>query len=102
MTSTTTPDHDVDSSESSAEGVRVCFATVRDNAKYGNQLIAFHDAPPPSPEEGVRVVRARVRYAKNGNIRLWEILPNIPGQQRPLGAVGCDGLVGLSGGKTTE
>lgn len=59
----------------SAEVVRVCFATIRPNAKYGNQLIAFHDAP-PEPEEGVSVVRARVRYANNGNIRLWEILPN--------------------------
>ena len=59
----------------SAEVVRVCFATVRDNAKYGNQLVAFHDAP-PEPEEGVSVVRARVRYANNGFIRLWQVLPN--------------------------
>lgn len=57
------------------ENMKVCFATVRNKAENGNQLIAFHDSP-PEPVDGVSVVRARVLYATNGNVRFWEILPN--------------------------
>ncbi len=58
-----------------ARGEETCYATIRDNAKYGNELIAFHDSPPP-PQPGVSVVRAWVKYANNGLIRIWRILPN--------------------------
>jgi hypothetical protein len=58
-----------------ARGEETCYATIRDNAKYGNELIAFHDSPPPQ-QPGVSGVRAWVKYADNGLIRIWRILPN--------------------------
>jgi hypothetical protein len=70
-----------------ARGEETCYATIRDNAKYGNELIAFHDSPPP-PQPGVSVVRAWVKYANNGLIRIWRILPNVLMSDAPSGSSG--------------
>jgi hypothetical protein len=60
--------------------IRLCYATVREQCRNGfcrpEKVGDFYDTPPDSLPEGHRVVRARVHYAANGFVRLWNILPD--------------------------
>lgn len=69
-------------------GSKLCART------FGSLIDGTVDFP-----DGVNVRQARRDYC---GIAGAGFEPNIPGQTRPLGAVVCDGLVGLSGGKSPE
>lgn len=57
--------------------VRRCYAVVSGPDRYGHPvLVRFTDTPERDLTDGQKIVRARIQYATNGNVRRWDILPN--------------------------
>jgi hypothetical protein len=58
---------------------RHCYAVVSGPDRYGHPVLVrfVDDLPGDDLPEGQKIVRARIEYATNGNIRKWDILPNV-------------------------